>query len=136
MIVIFTGLLSCSSPIRETYWDGVISQDDNFGISDSYTGKLHLNIEDEEVRGETYFAITSDTSIYLLCSVEGKIENDTIYLRETGIISAATIKGEWYTKDIRLFHPEGRNDSLSGFWVAHKNPDATGSCNYSVGSAW
>lgn len=135
--VILLGVItSCSTSVKETFWHGEISQDDNFALSNSYQSKLQLNFSGNDITGQGWYGITSDTSLYVLYSFEGYIENDTIKLKETGIIEAAEIKGEWYTKDIILYHPDGDLNRLEGSWVAHKNRDAGGFSRYSKAKTW
>ena len=125
-------LYACnSSSVEDSYWEGQISQDDNFGISNSYESWLKIKKNGNIITGEGYYASSMDTSLFLHCTFEGVLDEDTFRLKEDGILKAATIKGEWYTKDILLYHPNGDKNQLVGNWVAHKNRNAVGVMRYS-----
>ncbi len=127
---------SCSSKPENHFWKGLVSQDDNFGISSSYKSKLMLVQTGSGVTGKGYYATPNDSTIYVLYSFEGEWDGDTLRLKETGIIEAAEIKGEWYTKDIRLYHPDGDEKKLMGSWRSHRNKNANGFSKYERVEKW
>ncbi|MCB0488097.1 MAG: hypothetical protein KDC99_06460 [Cyclobacteriaceae bacterium] len=130
-IVVFALVVSsCTTPREETHWNGLISQDDNFGISNSYKSDLRWTRVGDEITGTGYYVAPQDTASHVLYSFEGRVEGDTIRLRETGIIYGTEIKGEWVTKDIILWYAKNSKDELLGTWVAQKIRSIGGKMKY------
>jgi hypothetical protein len=123
-------LFSCQSSSEEFYWEGLVSQDDNFGISSSYKSTLKWTQKGDKIKGEGYYEAPQDTSSHVLYSFDGTKEGDTIRLKETGIIFGTEIEGEWLTKDIVLYYPNEDKSQLRGKWVAHRKRNIGGVMKY------
>ncbi|MGE0588512.1 MAG: hypothetical protein AB7O48_08045 [Cyclobacteriaceae bacterium] len=121
---------SCMTAREETHWNGLISQDDNFGISNSYKSDLNWSLVGSEITGTGYYEAPQDTATHVLYAFEGRVEGDTIRLRETGIIYGTEIKGEWVTKDIILWYSNDNKNELLGTWVAQKARNIGGKMKY------
>lgn len=130
ILLIALSIFSCREIYEETSWEGLVSQDDNFGISSSYKSTLKWTQKGDKIKGEGYYEAPQDTSVHVLYSFDGFVENDTIRIQETGILLGTEIEGEWLTKEIKLYYLNESKSELKGNWVAQRNRNAFGVMKY------